>query len=57
MMSTTDSEIEELIARIKVRLESNKLLLERHKLYEENFKALGREDQVRKDESGSENCD
>ena len=54
MMSTTESEIELLIARLKVRIESNKLLLEQNQLGEENLKTLGREDQVRKNESGSE---
>jgi hypothetical protein len=54
-MNTTTGEIELLIARLKVLIESNKVLLERNNLREENFKALGREDQVRKDESGSEN--
>jgi hypothetical protein len=50
-MNTMDSEIKLLIARIKVRIESNKILLERNKLHEENFKALGREDQLREVES------
>jgi len=56
-MNTTASEIELLIARIKIRIENNKILLERHKLREENFNALGQEDQLRENESGSKNFD
>jgi hypothetical protein len=53
IMNTTVSEIELLIARIKMRIENNKLLLERYKLHEENFKAFGQEDQIREDGSSS----
>jgi hypothetical protein len=56
-MNTAESEIELLISRLKVRIESNNILLARHILREENFKALGQEDQIREDESGSENFD